>query len=101
MSAPIAVQEGRPLEIELSLGALYGAGVFPVETVGSDALQRLRATVLVRVDGRVVLRQVSESFPAGPGQIYVGLNSVGASTCAEVFSGKIERIEFLGAAKLP
>lgn len=101
MSAPIAVQEGRPLEIEVSLGALYGAGVFPVETVGSDALKRLRATVLVRVDGRMVLRQLSESFPAGPAQIYVGLNPIGASTCAEVFSGKIERIEFLGAAKLP
>ena len=100
LSAPIAVQEGRPLEIEVSVGALYGADLFPVETVGSDALKLLRSTILVRVDGRVVLRQASESFPAGPQQVHVGLNPIGASTCAEFFSGKIARIEFLGAAKL-
>ena len=49
----------------------------------------------------MVLRQLSESFPAGPAQIYVGLNPIGASTCAEVFSGKIERDEFLGVAAIP
>jgi hypothetical protein len=101
LSPPIAVQEGRPLEIELSMGSLYGAGVFPVETVEDDELKRLRSRVLVRIDGKVVLRQMSESFSAGPEQIYIGINTIGASTCAEVFSGRIERIEFLGAAKLP
>lgn len=101
VSAPMAVREGQKLEIEMSLGALYGAGVFPVTAVEKEALQRLKETVLVRVDGRVVLRHAGASFPAGPEQIRVGVNGIGASSCAEKFSGEIVRTEFVGAAELP
>jgi len=101
LSSPIAVQNGRALEIEISLGSLYGDGVFPIKNVAVEVLKRLRSSLQVRVDGRVVLRQRSESFPARSDQIQVGLNLVGASTCTEVFSGKIERVEFLGVPELP
>ena len=100
LSAPIAVQNGRALEIEVSLGSLYDDQLFPLKTVGGETLQRLRSKVQVRVDGSVVLSQASTSFSAQLEQIQVGINSVGASTCAESFSGKIERIEFLGVAVL-
>jgi len=69
--------------------------------VTAEVLKHLRSSVQVRVDGRVVLRQSSQAFPARPEQIQVGLNTVGASTCVEVFSGKIERVEFLGVPELP
>lgn len=101
VSAPFAVREGQVLEIEISLGALYGAGVFPAATVEAEALRRLRETVLVRVDGRVVLRHAGESFPAGREQIRVGVNGIGASSCAEKFSGEIKRVEYLGPVELP
>jgi hypothetical protein len=101
LSAPIAVSDSRPLEIEVSLGSLYGAGVFPTATAEGQMLKRLQSTVLVRVEGKMVLRQASEGYSVDLKQIYVGLNPIGASTCAELFSGKIERLEFLGAAKLP
>jgi hypothetical protein len=48
-----------------------------------------------------VLRQASESYPAGPEQIRVGVNAVGASSCAEKFTGELVRMEFLGAVALP
>jgi putative flippase GtrA len=101
LSAPIPVRDAQRLEIELSVGALYGAGVFAAESVDAATLRALRGTVLVRVDGRVVLRQASESYPAGPEQIRVGVNAVGASSCAEKFTGELVRMEFLGAVALP
>ncbi len=101
MSEPIAVGAGRALEIEVSLGALYGAGVFPEAAVAPERLRRLRSTVQVRVDGRVVLRQAGESFPVREEQIKIGANSVGASTCAERFSGEVIRVETVGAVELP
>ncbi|MEI8088732.1 MAG: GtrA family protein [Opitutaceae bacterium] len=101
LSLPIALQNGRALGIEVSLGSLYGGEIFPVNSVTAEVLKHLRSSVQVRVDGRVVLRQSSQAFPARPEQIQVGLNTVGASTCVEVFSGKIERIEFLGVPELP
>ena len=101
LSAPIAVPDSRPLEIEVSLGSLYGAGVFPTATAEGQMLKRLQSTVLVRVEGKMVLRQASEGYSVDLKQIHVGCNPIGASTCAELFSGKIERLEFLGAAKLP
>jgi hypothetical protein len=75
--------------------------VFAAETVDAATLRSLRGTVLVRVDGRVVLRQASASFPADPEQIRVGVNVVGASSCAEKFTGEIVQMEFLGAVALP
>jgi len=100
-SAPIPARDGQTLEVELSVGALYGAAVFPAGEIGAGRLRALHGTVLVRVDGRVVLQQASESYPAGPEQIRVGVNSVGASSCGEKFGGEIVRMEFLGAAELP
>jgi len=101
LSAPLPARDGQRLEIELSVGSLYGAGVFAAETVDAATLRSLRGTVLVRVDGRVVLRQASASFPADPEQIRVGVNVVGASSCAEKFTGEIVQMEFLGAVALP
>ena len=72
VSGPIPVRAGQAREIEVSLGSLYGAGVFPLETAEAEVMRRLRETVLVLLDGRVVLKQVSESFPAGNEQIRGG-----------------------------
>ena len=77
VSGPIPVRAGQAREIEVSLGSLYGAGVFPLETAEAEVMRRLRETVLVLLDGRVVLKQASESFPAGNEQIRGGVNAVG------------------------
>ena len=96
LSAAIPVQNGRPLEIEVSLGSLYGEEFSPLKIIEAEALKRLRSIVQVRVDGYVVLRQVSECFPARPNQIKIGINTIGASSCSNQFTGDIQKIEFLG-----
>ena len=100
ISRPIAYREGRALEVEISIGALYAPGVFQAEGIEPREWRRLGATVQVRVDGRTVLRQVNESFPTKSEQIQVGLNGIGASTCAEKFTGEIVAVETVGATRL-
>jgi putative flippase GtrA len=100
ISMPIAYREGHVLEVEISVGALYAPGVFQATGIEAPEWRRLSSTVQVRVDGRTVLRQVNESFPTNPEQIHVGLNGIGASTCAEKFTGELVAVETVGAAQL-
>ena len=100
ISPPIAFSPAQPVEIEISLGALYGATVFDATSVDAETLRRLKRTVQVRVDGSVVLQTAAEGYPAGAGEIYVGRNPVGASSCSETFTGEMLRTEFLGAVEL-
>jgi hypothetical protein len=50
-------------------------------------------SVSVTLDGVPVLAGVSPCHPATPGQIYVGENPIGGSTCSERFSGHFLLIE--------
>ncbi len=90
LSEPVPIDYGVNHELEISLGSLYPPendarwGKIPV------AEQRgPRSRVSVRVDGREVLAASLAAYPATPGQITVGENRIGGSTCDAQFTGRI------------
>ena len=100
MSGPIPLPPGPGLDLELSMGSLYPAGDPAWRDVNPAALQRLRSTVQVRLDGRVVFQEAVAAYPAADDEIYVGRNPIGGSTCGPKFSGRILRDVRIGAARL-
>jgi hypothetical protein len=90
MSAPFAIDYTRPHEITIGLGSLFPEGS---EAPGTDlsalARRRLRERVTVRIDGTEVCDWSSTAYPSDPGDILVGQNRIGASSCVEDFSGEI------------
>ncbi|MDD2762716.1 MAG: hypothetical protein PHE83_01945 [Opitutaceae bacterium] len=100
LSEPIPVLPGLDLEVEISLGPLYPPDDPAWQTTDQAVLERLRSTLQVRVDGRVVLQQAVKAYPAGADQVYIGKNPIGGSTCGAEFTGRIVRVEHIGAAYL-
>lgn len=100
VSDPIPIPPGPSLELEVSLGSLYPAGDPAWNPLDPATLKRLRSTVQVRLNGRVVFQQTAAAFPATDNEIHVGTNPIGGSTCGPEFSGHILRVERVGAARL-
>ncbi len=99
VSDPIPCNDNSELEIEISLGSLYGDRK-PDPGWDEAALKRLRSTVRVRVNGRTVLNHAGESFPTTAAQIRIGENPIGASSCSEKFTGQIEQAIPVGPVRL-
>jgi len=99
VSDPIPCNDNSELEIEISLGSLYGVRK-PEPGWDEAALKRLRSTVRVRVNGRAVLNHAGESFPTTAAQIRIGENPIGASSCSEKFTGQIEQAIPVGPVRL-
>jgi hypothetical protein len=89
---PIQCGDNDLLELEISLGSLYKSDI-----AASDLLRRM---ILVRANGHLVMRHLAESYPTKDEEIKVGLNSIGASTCADRFTGEIVRVERIGLFRL-
>jgi hypothetical protein len=100
VSDPIPIPPGPDLELEISLGSLYPAGDPAWAALDPATLKRLRSTVQVRLNGRVVFQQPAAAFPAADDEIYVGRNPIGGSTCGPRFSGRILQDVRIGAARL-
>jgi len=88
LSEPFACAPGSTVLVQVSMGALYAG----------NAAGRLRSTVRVRVDGRVVLDAPAQFHPARADEVFVGLNPLGGSTCGERFTGEIIRVQRVDAA---
>lgn len=99
VSDSIPCNDNSELEIEISLGSLY-ADRKPEPGWDEAALERLRSTVRVRVNGRTVLNHTGESFPKTAAQTRIGENLIGASSCSEKFTGQIEQAIPIGPVRL-
>ena len=86
--ALLPVDYSSPHDLEICLGSLLP----PVADAwwgATPAAERVRLRRLVRVtlDGALALETTSDPYPAAPGQVYVGANPIGGSTCQPTFSG--------------
>ncbi len=86
--------------LEISTGALYAEGVFGAGDLSAAEVKKLRSTVQVRYDGRVVLSAATASYPASESEIVVGKNPIGGSSCGERLTGEILQMERIGPARL-
>jgi hypothetical protein len=93
-SSPLVpLDYGRPHLVDLELASL------PAPAPGATRAERATASAgpgapfRLWLDGKVVFETTSDFFPAGPDEIHVGSNPVGATTSQAGFSGIIDRIE--------
>lgn len=85
ISEPIEYAPGRPLEILVSMGALYP----PTDDDDIRRWEEWRRRLWVIVDGRTVLDQAVEFHPCTPEQIWVGVNPIGGSSAARQLAGAL------------
>jgi hypothetical protein len=97
LSAPIPVDYSATHTVEIQVGSL-----FPAEGEGgAPALPAsVRDTVMIKLNGRTVFTHQEAAYPSTPAEILIGLNTIGATTCERLFTGRIFHRERLGPAPL-
>ena len=100
VSLPIPCGDNDELELEVSLGSLYKINIAGSSDLVIPASERLTNMILVRANGHLVMRHSVSSYPTQNDQIQVGLNSIGASTCADRFTGEMVKVERIGSFRL-
>ena len=93
---PFEATPGKIHDVEIHSGALLPPPDHPdwQKQSGRDS-EALRSHLNVRVDGKVVLNSTYPPYSNPSGEIYVGTNSIGASTCAPAFGGQISHLSRL------
>lgn len=93
VSQPIAVNYALPHEFEIGLGSLYPERKDAAWLgLPADVRQRLRQQVTVHLDGAAIWECKGPAYPSRPGDIRVGENRIGASSCGKEFTGEILEI---------
>ena len=88
-SPPITVNAADPLTIRVSMGSLFPAADSPWwGTTPTERRHALLHTVLVMVDDQTVLELPVATYPAATGEVWVGRNPLGGSTCGPIFRGE-------------
>jgi len=87
-SPPVVVEPGREHWIGISFGGLLPAADSQLYRQEPQWL-RLRASLVVSLDGRPVFVTPLAAHPTQPGQITLGTNFIGGSTTAANFTGQI------------
>lgn len=77
LSPPVAVDFDRPHVLEFELGSLYPPAEHPYfDGKSADEVARRKRTLLVKLDGRVVLSGQYDFYDSSPGDVSVGRNPV-------------------------
>lgn len=90
-SIPVNQQDQETHLLEISMGSLFPA----VENdaawgkVSPETRRQLKATIIIKMDGRTMLQHHSLAYPAGQSEVNVGSNPVGGSTCETIFTGRV------------
>ena len=77
-SEPVPVDYDEPVHVEISLGSLYPPPAGPWSR-----------KLWLKVNGRQILDEAADFFPARPEQISVGANAIGCSSCEPEFTGTV------------
>jgi hypothetical protein len=92
VSGPISVGPGELATVQVSLGNLFDSQTSEGK-LSSGLRARVAHRLVVWMEGRVVLDVPADPHPTAAADVRAGRNDVGASTCAERFSGEIVRTE--------
>lgn len=97
LSPPIPVDYGTAQTFDLELGSLVPPPGDPAwGSVPAADQADAAGTIRIRLNGRTVLEHRANAYPAAPGELLVGVNSVGASTCGPAFTGYFLRRQRTG-----
>ncbi|HXQ80498.1 MAG TPA: hypothetical protein VN775_04245, partial [Opitutaceae bacterium] len=95
-TVPVSVDFDQEHVIDLEMGSLYppDAGF---AGLSSEEISRIKNRYSVRLDGKLLI-DVSRSFqPSESAEVVCALNTIGASTAVEMFSGTISATERIKA----
>jgi hypothetical protein len=94
ISDPIAVGYDQACTLAVSMGSLFPPLTDPRMTaLPAGEADRLKHTVRVRLNNRVVLNATRDCYDADPAEVSVGMNPIGGSTCDTMFNGTIQASE--------
>ena len=97
VSDPIAVDYSAAQTIEIQLGSLFPTEDDPAwARLPTEGRTAALGSIQVRLNGRPVLQHQEQAYRSEPGEILVGLNTIVASTCEPMFTGRIFLQERLG-----
>lgn len=99
VSREIITDFSRTHDLEIEMGSLYPPGDDTLATSSADAA-KLRQTLLVRLDGKVVLRTTRPFAPSTADQVEFGYNAIAASSAEQMFTGTIDGVSRLSLPKL-
>lgn len=98
VSAPIPVDYQQTQLLEITMGSLLP----PLDddaawkNLDPAARRQLAETVTIKLNGKVVLTAPASPYPAtGEGEVTVGTNTIGGSTCEPLFSGRFLLSEWI------
>jgi hypothetical protein len=100
ISGKIPVHAGESLEVQVSLSSLRYADDPQWPSLSAADRERLSSTVVVHANGARVFEAKSKPYACAPGEIYIGSNPAGGSTCSATFTGKIISSERIGVLYL-
>lgn len=89
-SAPFPIKPGEVYELVITMASLRQV---PDATLVAASV---RGRVHVTVDGVVVWDEESDFYPAEAGEVVVGRNAIGGSTCGPQFTGELRSVERVG-----
>lgn len=91
LTDPIPVNYEETHLLEISMGSLFP----PVENdaawdnLSPETRRQAVEKVSIKLNGRVVLEHRSSTHPAKAGEVTIGGNPVGGSTCEQIFTGQV------------
>jgi hypothetical protein len=102
LSEPIPLDYAATHTVEIQLGSLFPSEDDPAWLALPEAAKAAaRDTVVIRLNGRTVLTHREKAYPSTAAEILTGLNSIGATTCERLFTGRIFHQERMGVRLLP
>jgi len=92
-SQPVPAAPGSVTTLVIFLGNLFDAAAAEWSALPPEVCARVAERLLVRFDGQLVFDVPAAPYPTLPADVRAGLNEVGASSCAQHFSGEVLRVE--------
>jgi hypothetical protein len=93
---PIGVDLGQEHVIDLEMGSLYPPNT-SFAGLTTDEISDIKNRYRVWLDGKLLINIPRRFQPSRPDEVVCGLNTVGASTASETFSGTISSVERIKA----
>lgn len=96
LSDPIRTDYYADQEIVVDAGSLYPAGHPKLAAMTSDEIVRRQGHLHIVFNGQTIYDQAADTHTSAPGEVTVGRNVIGGSSCEPLFAGQI-----LGVERLP
>lgn len=90
LSVPIKISPSEVYDLEVHMGSLYPQSASMVSIVFPGAnYDEIKDLLLIKLNGREVLRDHLRFHPSSPSQVTVGENKIGGNVTEKYFSGSI------------